>query len=250
MPSTTVLISGANRGLGKGLLERYAAKENHTIIAANRDPKHPTSKCLHNISTGPGSRIIVVKLDASIESDADAAVEELSSTHGIDHLDLVIANAGIANVYPTVSQLKASDLLSHMTTNVLGLVWLFQATTPLLRKSTNPKWVTMGSGAALLEVSCRNMVPISNAAYAPTKTMAHWMTKKIDQEEEWLLALIALPGWVQTDLGNASARFQGIDQAPVTVDQSCDGVVQVIDIATKKTHGGRMWNYDGKQQSW
>lgn len=38
MPPTIVLITGANRGLGKGLLKRYLALPNHTVIAANRDP--------------------------------------------------------------------------------------------------------------------------------------------------------------------------------------------------------------------
>lgn len=246
MSSTRVLISGANRGLGKGLLKRYAAKENHIVIAANRDPEHPTSQALKDIPTGRGSRIVVVKLDASVESDAAAAVEKLTSTHGIENLDLVIANAGIAQTYPTVSQLKGSDLVTHITTNVLGLVWLFQATAPLLKKSANPKWVTMGSGVALLG----QMIPVPNAAYAPTKTMAHWMTNKIDQEEKWLSAFITTPGWVQTDLGNDSARIFGYGQAPDTIDKSCDGLVEVIDAATKETHGGKMWNYDGKQQSW
>ncbi|KAI1460140.1 NAD(P)-binding protein [Annulohypoxylon moriforme] len=250
MSFTTVLISGANRGLGRGLLERYAAKENHIVIAANRNPEHPTSKSLHNIPTGVGSRVIIVKLDASIESDAAAAVEELTSTYGIDHLDLVIANAAIATVYPTVSQLKASDFLNHMTTNVLGFVWLFQASIPLLKKSTNPKLVTMGSAVALLGVSYQNMIPVPNAAYAPSKTLTHWMTQKISQEEKWLLAMVASPGWVQTDMGNDSAQYFGYGEAPDNIDKACDGVVTVIDSATKETHSGKMWSYDGTQMSW
>lgn len=39
MAPTTVLISGANRGLGKGLVERYLARENHTVVATVRDPR-------------------------------------------------------------------------------------------------------------------------------------------------------------------------------------------------------------------
>jgi len=38
MAPTTVLISGANRGLGKGLVERYLARDDHTVVAAVRDP--------------------------------------------------------------------------------------------------------------------------------------------------------------------------------------------------------------------
>jgi len=107
MAKTIVLISGGNRGLGKGLLELYVSKPNHIVIAANRDPQNATSKALATLSTGDGSRVIVVKTDASVESDALEAVKTLAE-QGIDHLDLVIANAGISDVWPKVSELKVS----------------------------------------------------------------------------------------------------------------------------------------------
>ncbi|KAI1392522.1 NAD(P)-binding protein [Hypoxylon trugodes] len=244
MSPTIVLISGAGRGLGKGLLERFLAKENHIVIAANRDPESPTFKALKELPAGPGSRVIVVKVDASVESDASAAIDELTSTHGIDHLDIVIANAGIAYTFPTVSQLKGEDLINHITPNVLGFVWLFQAAIPLLKRSANPKFVTMGSATGWLGI------PVANAAYAPTKTLTHWMTKKISGEEDWLLAMIADPGWVQTDMGNSSARMLGLQEAPDRLDESCDGIVKVIDEAKKEIHGGKMWSYHGNEQPW
>lgn len=152
MAPTTVLISGANRGLGKGLLDIYVAKPDHTVIAAVRDPSHATAKSLADLPTGPGSRVLVVKADASSESDALAAVKDIEK-QGIDHLDIVIANAGVAYIFPKVSELKIVDLEAHIVPNVYGVVRLYQATLPLLLKSENPKWVTMGSAAAWLEVS-------------------------------------------------------------------------------------------------
>ena len=152
MAPTIVLISGANRGLGKGLLELYLARPNHIVIAANRDPRHPTSRALDDLPRGPGSRLLIVKVDASVESDSFEAVERLS-TQGIDHLDLVIANAGVSYAFPKVSELKVADLLGHLMPNVFGVVWLYQATLPLLQKSTNPKWITIGSPSGCIEVS-------------------------------------------------------------------------------------------------
>jgi len=152
MSPTIVLISGANRGLGKGLLELYLARPNHIVIAANRDPTHATSTNLLKVPTGTGSRLIIVKIDATSESDALEAGKQLSA-QGIDHLDILIANAGISYIWPKVSELKISDLQAHIVTNVYGVVWLYQATLPLLLKSNNPKWVTIGSAAGWLEVS-------------------------------------------------------------------------------------------------
>lgn len=82
----------------------------------------------------------------------------------------------------------------HSETNVFGFVWLFQATLPLLKKSTkDPKWVSMGSSAAFLT----NMIDVPNASYAQTKVVVHWLTKRIHIEEPWLTAFPVDPGLVE-----------------------------------------------------
>lgn len=151
MAPTIVLITGANRGLGKGLLERYLALPDHVVIAGNRNPAHPTSQALFNLPKGTGSKLIVVKIDATAERDPFNAVTELREKHGIQHLDIVIANAGVSYVWPAVADLKIADLQAHIETNVYGLVRLYQATRLLLRKaSREPMFIPMGSAAGLL----------------------------------------------------------------------------------------------------
>jgi len=88
-------------------------------------------------------------LSQQILSDA---VKQLAR-HGIDHLDIVIANAGISYVYSKVSEVKVEDMQKHTIPNTYGVIWLYQATLPLLKKSKNPVWVSMGSSAAFLTVS-------------------------------------------------------------------------------------------------
>ncbi|KAI2611820.1 NAD(P)-binding protein [Hypoxylon sp. NC1633] len=253
MSPTVVLISGANRGLGRGLLGRYLARENHIVVAANRDPEHPTSKALGDLPAGQGSRVVIVKLDAAVESDASVAVEKLGSTIlGIDHLDLVIANAAISNVWPKVSELEGSDLNAHFKVNVLRLVWFFQATLPLLRKSANPKWISIDRRicCSRAETLLRSYVSLPNAAYGPTKTAVHWLTKRFDMEEDWLTAVVVHPGWVRTEMGNNAAQGWGLQGALVEIDDSCDGMVKLIDVATKQSHGGKLWDYQGEEQPW
>jgi NAD(P)-dependent dehydrogenase (short-subunit alcohol dehydrogenase family) len=148
----TVLISGANRGIGKGLLQRYLIQPNHVVIAANRDPSHPTSQSLNDLPKGEGSRLIIVKVDASSETDASEAVEQLQNSYGIDHLDLVIANAGMSNVWPTVAALRIADLQAHMEANAYGVIMLYQATCSLLKKSNKgPKFIPIGSRAGCMK---------------------------------------------------------------------------------------------------
>lgn len=152
MAPTIVLITGANRGIGKGLLSLYLLKENHTIIAANRDLDGPSSRTLSDLPKGERTTLILVKIDATVATDASDAVKHLASL-GIDHIDVLIANAGIATIYPTVATLKIDDMQKHFETNVYGVVYLYQAFLPVLKKSEKPTWVSIGSSAAFLTVS-------------------------------------------------------------------------------------------------
>lgn len=184
-----VLISGGSRGLGRGLVERYLARSNHVVIAANRNPSDPNSASLSSLPAGTGSRLIVVKLDATVEADAAAAIASLQA-QGISHLDLVIANAGQASVFPLVRKVKTADIQAHLDLNVFGVVWLYQAALPLLKKAEKPKWVTIGSTAG----SITQQLTVPSAAYGPSKTMVHWLTKKVNVEEEWLTSFVMHPG--------------------------------------------------------
>lgn len=246
MAPTTVLITGANRGIGKGLLELYLAKPNHTVIAANRDPTHTTSKSLNDLPKAEGTSLQIIKIDATVSTDPADAVKQLAAYHGIHHLDIIIANAGIAHVYPKVSEVRVEDMQKHTIPNTYGIIWLYQATLPLLRKSQNPMWVSMGSSAAFLT----DMIPVQNAAYAPTKVVLHWLTKAIHIEEPWLTAFPIDPGWVQTDLGNHGADVFGFEKAAIPIEQSVHGMIKVIDVATRETHGGKLWVWDGRQVPW
>jgi NAD(P)-dependent dehydrogenase (short-subunit alcohol dehydrogenase family) len=245
MAPTIVLITGSNRGIGKGLLALYLAKPNHTVIAAVRDPQHETSQALQSLPTAEGTKLIVVKIDATVKGDPAAAFEKLAA-EGIDHLDIVIANAGVAKLWVTVAEVTAEQLQEHMEPNVYGLIWLYQAALSLLKKSQSPLWVTIGSSSAFLT----NFLPMKNAAYAPTKLVGHWLTKAMHIEEPWLTAFPIEPGWVQTDLGNRGADAFGYPQAAVTVEDSVNGMVKVLDAATRETHGGKLWSYTGNVVEW
>jgi norsolorinic acid ketoreductase len=72
----------------------------------------------------------------------------------------------------------------------------------------------------------------------------------MDAEEEQLTAFVISPGWVQTELGNTGARAFGLEKAALTVEESCSGVVMLIEKATKEGHGGKLWGHDGELLVW
>jgi norsolorinic acid ketoreductase len=185
-----VLISGGGRGLGRGYVAHYLLRPNHLVIAANRNPDNDASKSLFDLPRAAGSRLVVVKLDTTVEADHAAAVKQLEQAHGIDHLDLVIANAGGNTAFPFVRDVTQTELQSHIDMNVFGVLFLFQATRHLLQKAKEPKWVTMGSGGGSISAQ----PPAPSAAYGPSKAAIHWITRRIHFEEEYLTAFVEHPG--------------------------------------------------------
>ncbi|KAK3313624.1 hypothetical protein B0H66DRAFT_566644 [Apodospora peruviana] len=252
--STIVLISGANRGIGKGLLLRYLALPNHTVIAANRNPDHPTSQDLYKLPTAEGSKLVVVKIDATVWQSAFDAVEALGTNHGIDHIDIVIANAGVAYTYPTVAQVQEKDLKAHVDANAYGVVSLYQAVRPLLQKSKRqpePIYSIMGTTAG----SLNSPLPWPNACYGPSKAASAWFSIKINMEDDWLHSFSLCPGWVHTDLGDGGADVFGVDEETrgklmISVDDSCDGMMKALAVTTKAEHGGRLVEWTGKVLEW
>lgn len=154
MPQTTILITGASRGLGLGILTRYLCLPNHTLVACVRFPTHPSSQSLTTLSRGTNSTLIVLRLDAKIPSDATDAVCELREKHGIEHLDIVIAAAGICTACPNIAEVDVEELKRHMDVNFYSVVALYQASREMLKASKReggPIFMPIGSTAGCLE---------------------------------------------------------------------------------------------------
>lgn len=116
-----------------------------------RDPDHPTARALAGLLLGRGSKLVTVQYDAASEQSAANAAAELREKHGIGHLDIVVANAGISKHWPLVKDVGRADILEHVDVNVLAVVSLYQATRELLQRSAaKPILALMGSMAGSL----------------------------------------------------------------------------------------------------
>ena len=93
----------------------------------------------------------------------------------------------------------------------------------------------------------RNHLPIPNAAYAPTKTAINWYTILINAEDKWLDCFSIDPGHVSTDLGDGAAQAVGIgEKAPLSIEDSCEGMIKVLAKASKTKYGGKLVIYTGE----
>ncbi|KAJ5174168.1 Short-chain dehydrogenase/reductase SDR [Penicillium canariense] len=246
---STILISGANKGIGRGLVAKYGARDNVTVIAAVRNPSSPEATSLSDLPTGKGSRLIIVKIDASSDTDAKAAVESLSS-QGVSALDIVIANAGVfdTDAFTTVADSTIAQIQTHLDVNTVGPVRLFQATLPLLKKSSSARFIL--SSSLMATIGGIKDIPIKIAPYGASKAAANFFVRKINFEHDEIATLAIHPGAVKTDAGNAAARAVGYPSAFVEVEDSVNAIVTKIDGLTKENGAGDFWGFDNTLIGW
>jgi len=230
-PSLTLVLTP---GIGRGLTELFLSRPNHTVIAATRDPASSSSLSLNSVPTGKDTKLILVKIDSTSDTDAADAITKIQSA-GVDHLDIVIANAGIAATYSTAHTIKVGDLRQLFEVNTVGPLKLFEAAYPLLKAAGDkkgagtPKFVGVGSNVGSIQ-DVELVVPYLSPSYGASKAALNYLVRYAHAENDWLTAFVINPGFAQTDMGAAAAKHFGLDKAWVTLKDSTEGIVKFVSL--------------------
>lgn len=135
-----------------------------------------------------------------------------------------------------------------MNINVLGILTLFRAFEPLLRASQAPKFVALSS--PLGSIALVPSVPGPWFCYGVTKAALNYMLARMHVENEWLSVVSLSPGWVKTEMGNFAAKSVGMEEAPLTIEESVQGCIGIIDQVTREKYGGKFVGTDGEEVAW
>jgi NAD(P)-dependent dehydrogenase (short-subunit alcohol dehydrogenase family) len=147
----TILITGANRGIGRALVNEALRRGAKRVYAGTRS-------ALQNAD----NRVTPLPLDVTSVSQIQRAVEE------VDTLDVLINNAGVA-IYDDLSNLDVIE--HHLAVNFLGLFKVTQAFLPLLRRS---------KGAIVNNLSLVALAPLPVIpAYSISKAAAFNLTQSL-----------------------------------------------------------------------
>jgi NAD(P)-dependent dehydrogenase (short-subunit alcohol dehydrogenase family) len=237
------LVTGGNRGIGLALVKQLAARKNVVVFATVRDPSKPGD--LEKV-VAQHNNVHIIQLRLEVVEDAKHAAGEIAKI--TDHLDVVIANAGIAYNWERLEKVDVEVAREHLTVNTLGTLILFQAVLPLLRKSGQPKFVPITTQVA----SMTKPVPYPVSAVALSKVGVNFITQRIHVEHssEGIIAFPINPGGVKTDIGAFAAPTAfGLKEFTLEAADSARGIISVIDKATEKD-SGRFWSYDGEELAW
>jgi NAD(P)-dependent dehydrogenase (short-subunit alcohol dehydrogenase family) len=256
-PNTVYVITGANRGIGLGLVQAYLFRRSTTVIGVVRSEE--ASKALksacENTTRGADSALHILQVDLSKNPSTEDIRNELqTATGGLDHINTVICCAGhVTPMVPTLA-ISPDDLRACIEVNAIGPLTFFQAFWPLLEKSSAatgapPKFIVLSSSVG----SIGAMEPFPGGAYGPSKAAVNHITKSlhVQMAESGLVAVALHPGWVKTNMGQFVAeQWEYAAGPPLTVEESVRGIVKVVDGASRETTSGKFVTETGEEVPW
>ena len=194
----TVLVTGANKGIGYEVARQLATKGFHVFVGA-RNTK-AGRKAAEEIAKKCG-KATFLEIDVADNDSVATAAHEFSNIE--DHLDVLVNNAGII-VDGDDAILKISDQLFRDTleTNTLGALRVTHAFAPLLRKSKAPRVINVSSGGGQLTGGADGWAP----AYCISKTALNGVTVQLAAALPKFAVNSVCPGWVRTEMGGENAN--------------------------------------------
>ena len=229
----TVLITGANRGIGLRLAESYA-RQGHRVIACCREPERATS--LSRLAADTDGRLSVHPFNVVNESQRQGLVAALTGTP----VDVLINNAGI---YPDkgvgFGNLEPSGWLEGFYVNSIAPVLLAQSLLPNIAAGKRRLIASVSSKMGSLSDNTSG----GSYAYRSSKAALNMAMLSLshDLRERGIAVILLHPGWVQTDMGGTSAH--------ISADESVSELRAVLDRAGIDD-SGRFFDRDGSTIAW
>lgn len=229
---TTVLITGANRGIGLEMTREYAARGDR-VLACCRDSKAASE--LARIAAEADVRIFEVQV-----SDGSSVARLAENLKG-EAIDLLINNAGTvgpAQSDQTATRMDFEGWAQAFEVNTMAPVRVMQALLANLKAADHGRVATITSQLGSLALD----MPMGYA-YCSSKAALNKFMKlaAVDLRREGIAVCVVHPGWVRTDMGGPNAQL--------TPRESATGIVDVLD-RFSLANTGSFWKWDGEPHPW
>jgi NAD(P)-dependent dehydrogenase (short-subunit alcohol dehydrogenase family) len=223
---TTIMITGASRGLGLEFARQFYNEECR-VIATCRSPKDANE--LNAIGD-----IDVHALDVTDDKSVTTLADKLRG----ENIDILINNAGVIGQRDGFGRIDYDIWAETMDTNVFGPMRVAEAFRDNVMNSYKKQMIFITSRMGSITEAVPNAY-----VYRSSKAALNMAVKCLSAElgEQGLIAVLFHPGHVQTDMGGQAA--------PVTPQKSIEGMKNQI-VALTRDDNGRFLSYDGRQIPW
>lgn len=201
------LVTGANRGIGKAIVEAFITQGASKVYLAVRNPESTLP-----MAQQYGDKVITLKLDVG---DAESIKQAAAQAQDVD---IVVNNAGVLEVADPLADDAEAALAHEMKINVYGLMRMAQAFSPVLASKDQAAFVQLNSVASIV-----NFTPFTT--YSASKAAAYSITQGLRDKflPLGIQVLSVHPGPIKTDMA-AKAGFEESDPA----SSVADGIVTAL----------------------
>jgi NAD(P)-dependent dehydrogenase (short-subunit alcohol dehydrogenase family) len=238
---STVLITGANRGLGFGLAEQFV-KQGWSVIGTTRNPAK--AEALNALAAKSG-KVRVEALDVTDE----AAIAALKAKIGDEPIDVLLNVAGIFGKHDFNAEGVKAQSFGNAALDEWQAVFKTNLFAPMKIAETFIENVASSSRKTIVTLSSElgSIGGIRKGGglypYRISKAGVNMMMKamSVDLAARGVIAIPMHPGWVRTDMGGPNAD--------IDVETSTGGMVKVV-LELKASDSGRYLAYDGSELPW
>jgi NAD(P)-dependent dehydrogenase (short-subunit alcohol dehydrogenase family) len=212
---STILITGANKGLGREAARRLS-EAGHDVWIGARDAAAGTEA-----AEALGGRF--VQIDVTDDASVVAAFDTINDSG--TGLDVLVNNAGIIGARKPVHEITADELAGTYATNLFGIVRVTRAFLPLLKASDNPVIVNVSSGLGSHGVtsdSDRVEFNVNSLDYCSSKAAVNMLTAQYAKGLTNMKVNAVDPGYTATDFNGHSG--------PQTITEGTDAIVALATI--------------------
>ena len=228
----TILVTGANRGIGLELVKQYC-NQNYQVIGTYRNENTSgefisMSRNLNNLK--------VYSLDVS----SDQSLKDFSSKLGDTPVDIFINNAGVFGPRDSsFNNVDERNWISVFQTNAIAPLLLTQLIIENLRNGSQKKLIYITSKMGSIDDNKSGGAYI----YRSSKTALNSVVKSIslDLAKDGMKVALLHPGWVRTDMGGPNGL--------IDTTKSVSRMTEVID-RLSQSDSGCFFNYDGSKIPW
>ncbi|CAD84569.1 MULTISPECIES: SDR family oxidoreductase [Nitrosomonas] len=230
----TVLITGANRGIGLEFARQYAA-DGWQVVACCRQPQQ--AEALNRLADQYKDRFSIHRLDVRELAEIDQLSHKLQDLS----IDILINNAG---VYPHAQngefgRISYDDWMEAFRVNTFAPLKMVEALIEQIACSQLKIVATITSKMGSIADNQRGGSYIYRSSKAAVNTVVKSLA--IDLQPRGIIAVLLHPGWVQTDMGGRGAL--------ISTKQSVTGMKSILDRVTH-SDTGKFIAYDGQHIPW
>ncbi len=228
----TVLITGANRGLGLEFSKQFSA-QGYKVIGTARKPDEATEL--------KAAGVEILKLEVTDQEDIAAVAKALDGRK----IDILINNAGYFGPklmnekgVAKLNNVTRQEMMDCFSVNVVGPILVTQALLPNLKLSKAPKIINISTHASMLSRGAGRAW-----GYSVSKTALNMVTRNMYGElnKQGFIVISLAPGHNKTDMGTELG-----DLYPV---ETIAKMIPLIENLKPEQSGG-FWSYDGSNLAW